>query len=128
MQRAVFLTIGLLALTLGIVGIALPVLPTTPFLLLASAMFLRSSERLHAWLLGHRIFGPPIRNYMVHRSVSRGSKILGVSLLWVSILISIIALKSLALQILLGAIACGVTWHILSLKTLKTEDFKQSQG
>jgi hypothetical protein len=65
---------------------------------------------------------------MVHRSVSRGSKILGVSLLWVSILISIIALKSLALQILLGAIACGVTWHILSLKTLKTEDFKQSQG
>ena len=61
LSRAVFLVVGLLFVAIGLVGVALPVLPTTPFLILAVACFARSSLRLEAWLLDHPRFGPPLR-------------------------------------------------------------------
>lgn len=69
---------GALALLLGIIGIALPLLPTTPFLILAAFCFSRGSQRLHDWLLSHPRFGPPIRDWREHGAISRKGKALAV--------------------------------------------------
>lgn len=67
---------GFVALGLGILGVPLPLLPTTPFLLLSAFCFARSSPRLHAWLVGHPTFGPPIRDWREHGAISRRAKIM----------------------------------------------------
>jgi hypothetical protein len=73
-SRAAWLAGGLTALALGVAGAALPLLPTTPFLLLAAFCFARSSQRLHDWLLGHRQFGPLIRAWQRERAIPRRAK------------------------------------------------------
>lgn len=65
-SRPFFLTLGLLSLGLGVIGVFLPVLPTTPFILLAAFAFSRSSKRLHAWLMNHRYYGPLVSNWQRH--------------------------------------------------------------
>jgi len=74
-MRLVWLSLGLLAL--GLIGIALPLLPTVPFVLLAAFCFARSSERLHAWLLEHPTFGPPIEDWRRSGAISRRGKVAG---------------------------------------------------
>ena len=117
MQRGIFFFIGIFALGLGILGMALPVLPTTPFLLLSGAMFLRSSDQMADWLFNHKMFGPPIRNYLEHKSVDKRSKILAMALLWPTILVSVSLVDPPWLKFLLVIIALGVSFHILSMKT-----------
>lgn len=74
-MKPLWFAAGALALALGIIGIFLPLLPTTPFVILAAACFARSSRRMHDWLLNHRSFGPAIRNWRDHRAISpRGKK------------------------------------------------------
>jgi uncharacterized membrane protein YbaN (DUF454 family) len=73
--RLAFLALGLLALALGLVGIFVPLLPTTPFLILAAAAFARSSPRLEGWLLAHARFGPPLRAWRARGAISRPAKI-----------------------------------------------------
>ncbi len=74
-MRIFWLFFGLASLLLGFVGIFLPLLPTTPFLLLAAFCFARSSDRLHRWLLTHPVFGPMIENWRRHRAIARSAKI-----------------------------------------------------
>ena len=76
------MTAGIFALSLGIIGIVVPLLPTTPFLLLAAACFVRSSEKLYAWLLHHKWFGEYIRHYREHRAITLRAKIVILVLLW----------------------------------------------
>lgn len=116
--RLLLVLAGSMALALGIIGIFVPVLPTTPFLLLAAACYLRSSRRLHVWLLNHRLFGRTIRNYLQHRSVARNTKIYALVLLWLSLLISSILVPSTIVLIVLPLIGIGVSIHLLSLKTM----------
>jgi hypothetical protein len=78
MFRSLWLLIGLASLALGIAGVVLPLLPTTPFVLLAAYCFARSSPRLHDWLLGHRLFGPLIANWQRHRDISPRAKLLAL--------------------------------------------------
>lgn len=121
-MRVVFLIAGLLALSAGIVGIFLPVLPTTPFLLLAAACFLRSSKRLYNWLTRHRWLGDYIKSYLKFRAVSTGSKVVAIILLWSTIVVTAVFFaRPLWLRILLGVVAVGVTIHLLCLKTLTVE-------
>ena len=122
MKRTFFLVIGFVSLGLGVLGMFLPVLPTTPFLLLASAMFLRSSEKWANWLFNHKIFGRPIRNYMENRAVDRRSKIAAMVLLWATILISVWIIDKTWLKLMLTAIATAVSVHVLSLKTMPPEE------
>ena len=91
--RSLWFAFGLIALGLGMLGIALPLLPTTPFVLLAAFAFARSSPRLHRWLLEHRLFGPLIRDWQRDGAISREAKI--------SALLSMLGI--FALSVFLGA-------------------------
>ena len=118
--RPLLVTFGTIFVGLGIVGIFVPVLPTTPFLLLAAACYARSSQRFYHWLLYNRWFGNYIRNYRQKRGIPLKMKVLTISLLWVTIGVSaIFAVQSLVVRIILVLIAIGVSIHVLSLKTLK---------
>ncbi len=117
--KKLLVVIGFASLFLGIIGIAVPLLPTTPFLLLSAACFLRGSDRLYQWLMNNRLFGSYIRNYQEHKAIPLKAKILAICLLWITILYSIIfILESVYIRILLVAIAVAVTLHILHFKTL----------
>ncbi|WP_448585006.1 YbaN family protein [Thermaurantiacus sp.] len=72
--RLAFLALGVSALVLGLVGVALPLLPTTPFLILAAAAFARSSPRLEGWLLAHPRLGPPLVAWRLNRAIPRPAK------------------------------------------------------
>lgn len=105
---------------LGVLGVFLPLLPTTPFLLLAAYLFSRSSERFYNWLMNHRIVGNYIRNYREKKGISLKVKISSLSLLWVTILYSAFFVVGLLwVKILLLLIAAAVSIHILSFKTLR---------
>lgn len=77
-RRVAWFALGAAALGLGALGVVVPLLPTTPFVLLAAFAFSRSSDRCHAWLLGHRVFGPLIRNWRAHGAISRPAKVAGI--------------------------------------------------
>jgi uncharacterized membrane protein YbaN (DUF454 family) len=102
---------------LGVVGIFLPLLPTTPFLLLAAACFARSSERFYRWLLGNRWFGAYVRDYREGRGVPAKVKIFTVALLWLVILLSAaFAVSNLVVRLILIGVAVGVTLHIVAIR------------
>ncbi|HSM29402.1 MAG TPA: YbaN family protein [Woeseiaceae bacterium] len=77
--RVAWLAVGFLCLALGAIGIALPLLPTTPFILVAAVAFARSSERLHFWLVNHHVFGSLIDNWHRHGAISRRAKVVSVA-------------------------------------------------
>jgi uncharacterized protein len=119
-KKIILVLIGMLSLLLGIVGIVIPLLPTTPFLLLTTACFMRSSERLYLWLINHKWFGEYICNYREHKAIPLSTKIIAISFLWLSILYSIFFIvDSIYLHLLLVVIAITVSVHILHFKTLK---------
>ena len=89
--RLTWLVIGLVALALGAIGIALPLLPTTPFILLAAFAFAQSSETLHRWLLEHNVFGPLIDNWQQHGAISRRTKVVSVVTMAALPVISLVA-------------------------------------
>jgi len=121
-HRVLLAATGILAVGVGTVGVFLPLLPTTPFLLLAAACFIRSSDRLYSWLIHHRWFGSYIRNYREHRAITRRAKIVTLILLWGVIGYSAFAVATTWWwRALLGVVAAGVTLHLLCLKTLKRE-------
>jgi len=83
-MRVVYLGLGWLLVTIGVVGVFLPVLPTTPFLILAVACFARSSPRLETWLLEHPRFGGPLRDWRERRAIPRKAKIAAVVMMTIS--------------------------------------------
>ena len=119
---------GLISLGLGILGAFLPLLPTTPFILLSAALFAKSSDRLHHYLLEHKIFGPMIRDYNENKSISLKAKVISLSTMWASILYAtfFVASGKIWLQALLLCIAIGVSIHILRFKT-KREQHKDKE-
>ena len=118
-KRVIYLVIGTLAVVLGAIGLFLPVLPTTPFVMLAAACYLRSSQRMHAWILRSELFGETIENYQAGRGLKRDTKIRALVLMWATISIS--AFLFVDQFILRGAmflVALGVTIYLLRLPTL----------
>jgi hypothetical protein len=114
---------------LGTAGIFLPLLPTTPFLLLAAACFIRSSDRLYQWLIHNRWFGSYIRNYREHRALPLRAKVIALILLWTTMSYSVFALVvNKVLRVSLLLIAAVVTVYLLSLKTLAKEKPKTEAG
>lgn len=117
-KKILFITLGTFFVGIAIVGIIIPILPTTPFLLLSAALYARSSKRFYDWLLNNRLFGKYIKNYREGRGIPVYLKIIVITLLWITISISIVfAAELLAVRILLVIIASGVSIHILKIKT-----------
>lgn len=117
-KKILFITLGTFFVGIAIVGIIIPILPTTPFLLLSAALYARSSKRFYDWLLSNRLFGKYIKNYREGRGIPVYLKIIVITLLWITISISIVfAVELLAVRILLVVIASGVSIHILKIKT-----------
>lgn len=111
---------GLISLGLAILGIFLPVLPTTPLLLLAAALFLRGNSNLYDWLMNHPRFGQYIRNFTEYKAIPLHVKIVSVSLVWITLLnCAVFVAEHWAFSLFFILLAAAVTIHILSYKTLK---------
>ena len=119
--RILLIIAGTISLGLGAVGIFFPLLPTTPFLLISAACYVRGSERMYNWLLKNRWFGEYIKNYQEGRGIPLKTKILAISVLWITILYStfFIAKEILIMQIVLLTIAIVVSVHLLRLPTFR---------
>lgn len=112
--------LGSLSLALGIIGIFLPVLPTTPFLLLSAALYVRSSQRLYCWLMNHRQLGSYIKNFRENKAIPLRVKIISVSLVWLTLLYcAFFVADSWWMSLLFIVIAICVSVHILHYKTLR---------
>ena len=111
--------IGWLSVALGVIGIFLPVLPTTPFLLLAAACFARSSPRFYHWLVDHPRLGPWIRDYLQGNGIPFKGKVYGIGLMWLSIGFSCWLVPSMWARGFMLLSATGVTIYILRQKTLR---------
>lgn len=118
--RYILLFSGVLFLFLGIIGVFIPILPTTPFLLLSAACFARSSEKFYHWLLTNKWFGSYIKNYHEGKGITLPAKIIVISLLWMTILGSILLISPhFWIKIVLIMIASFVSLHIILIKTCK---------
>jgi len=104
---------------LGVLGIFLPILPTTPFLLLAAASYARSSDRFYYWLLHNKWFGDYIKNYREGNGIAMNIKVWTASLLWITILVSIFFVEIFSVRIFLVLVAIMVSIHIFSIRTLR---------
>jgi uncharacterized membrane protein YbaN (DUF454 family) len=119
LKRQLLITTGTICVVIGVIGIFVPILPTTPFLLLAAACFLRSSPRFHSWLMNNRLFGTYIRNYTEGRGIPVKVKLFTIFLLWATIGISIWLTANLIVTVILLIVATGVTIHIVFIRARK---------
>lgn len=120
MLNIILTILGLLSLGLGILGAFLPVLPTTPLLLLSAALFLRGNRRLYDWLMNHPKLGPYITNFMKHKAIPLRIKVVAVATLWLTLLYcAVFVADHWAFRAFFIALAAAITIHILSYKTLK---------
>lgn len=118
-KKIALITAGCIFLALGAAGVFLPVLPTTPFVLVSAACFSAGSKRLNSWLLRNRVFGPFIENYHTKQGISLLHKVVSIAFLWTGLIISIIIVRTTLIYIILGMVGIGVTIHLLMIKTKK---------
>jgi len=116
--RLLFTILGTIFLLVGILGLVMPLLPATPFLLLASACYVRGSPALHRWLMRNKYVGTYLTNIKEHRGMPRQAKIVTLAVLWVSLLFSMYRAGSLLLDATLLMVGLGVTALIVRLKTV----------
>jgi uncharacterized membrane protein YbaN (DUF454 family) len=122
-KRKLLIGAGTLSTGLGIIGIFVPILPTTPFLLLAAACYMRSSERFYRWLISNRIFGAYVRNYIEGKGMPVRIKIITILLLWLTIGLTVtFGVQNTIVRVVLICVAIGVTTHIILIKKRKFED------
>lgn len=113
---------GNVFISLGILGIFLPLVPTTVFLLLAAWCYARSSQRVYDWLLQNKYFGSNLRNYREGRGITLASKILSLSVLWITVSLSVVyGAESWIARLALIVVAVGVTVHLASIPTFVGE-------
>ena len=125
--RTLWFIAGTICVVLGAIGIVLPILPTTPFLLAAAACYYKSSEKMHRWLLNNKWFGEYIRNYTEGKGLTKKTKITALTVLWATIIFSTIFMLHrllppnlvLPLQFVMIAVAVAVSFHILRLPTFR---------
>ena len=124
-KQYLFIGLGSLCVGLAAIGLFLPVLPTTPFILLAAFFFTHSSDRLYRWLVGHPYFGKYLLSYLKFKAVDPRVKKQALIILWVGLIASGFLLQSSWLRIGLLVIGIGVTLHISSLKPLTPEQLRE---
>jgi uncharacterized membrane protein YbaN (DUF454 family) len=126
--RILFLVLGWIFVGLGAVGVVLPVIPTTPFLLVAAACFARSSPRFHSWLLNSRLFGPTIRRRQETHTISRGVKATAISMVVVVAGSSaFFFIGNLWTRIIILAVVVAVGFWILSIPSAKGPEIRMEK-
>jgi len=114
-MRIIYFILGWLFFTLGAIGVLLPVIPTTPFMLLALWAFSRSSERFHNWLYHHRFFGPPLQMWNKYRVIPLAAKIMSVSFMSISfIYMMIFSPVGIVLKFIIAVLMIYGAWFILT--------------
>ena len=113
-MRGMWLVIGVLAAVFGIAGIVLPLVPTTPFLLVAAFAFARSSPRLHGWLVSHPRLGPPIHAWRAHGAISRANKRWAVAVMLAALALSLVSGAPSWLIVLQAVVLAGSATFVLS--------------
>lgn len=121
LKRGFLVTAGTLSMGVGIAGIFVPLLPATPFLLVAAACYVRSSNRLYRWLLTNRVTSSYIANYRAGKGIPARTKALSIGVLWITLAVSALMVQIWWIWLILGAVAVGVPLFILSLPTLLRE-------
>lgn len=121
MMRILYTVAGTIALVLGILGVFLPLLPATPFLLLAAFCFLRGSHRMHQRLLSHRLLGPPVRDYQSGQGVSLHNKCLALATAWLSMAASAWVVPVTWVRWLLLVPAIGLAVYLWRIPTKHPE-------
>lgn len=121
-KKYLLAALGSLALALGFIGIAIPVLPTTPFLLIAVWCYLHSSQKLSDWLLRNRLFGRYLYQYTTFHAVPRRTKIVSLIVLWAGLILSIFLVELWFVRLILLAVGITVSCHILLLKTIRPDE------
>ena len=116
-KNLLLIILGVTFLGLGAVGILLPVLPTTPFVLAAAACFSAGSQRLDNWLRQSRLFGPYIENYRTKQGISKLRKVVSIAFLWAGLLISMAVVRTALIVVALSLVGACVTVHLLKIKT-----------
>jgi hypothetical protein len=114
--RAVFLVLGHLCVALGVIGVFLPVMPTTVFLLGAAACYARASAGFYNRLLNNRVFGPIIADWRHYRAMTLRAKTLAIGFVWVGIGASMVVVEALWLRLLLFGVAVAVTGFLLRIR------------
>ena len=123
MVKAGLILLGSVSVALGVIGIFVPGLPATPFLLIAAACYVRSSERLYHWLLNHKVLGKFVRDYQRDKAMPLRSKIVALASMWSMIGVSVVLfIQSDAIRFVV--VICGLigTAAILTVKTLKEKN------
>lgn len=121
-KKILLITCGTLSVALGVLGMFFPVLPTTPFLLLAAFCYARSSERFYHWLITNPLFGEYIKNYREGKGMPLKQKIITLTFLWITMGYAVLFVVPLWwVKLILLGIAAGVTTHLVRLKTFKPE-------
>lgn len=125
MIKPLLLAIGCVSVTLGVAGVILHLVPTTPFLLLAGLCFAKSSDRFHTWLMEHHILGPYIHNWR-NRQMASKDKVRTVAAIWVSMLssaaITYVTLETIVPAVVLPLMACVATLHISRMNPAMVEE------
>ena len=120
LTRWILIVLGSIFVAIAVVGIFVPLLPTTDFLLLAAACYIRSSDKMYNKLINNPVFGPAIKNYSEKRGMSNNDKIKAIAGIWIFIAISaVFFIEKIWLDLTLYAIALGVSLYLLSLKKVK---------
>jgi len=122
MKRIILISLGWLCVGLGFVGVFVPGIPTTIFLIIALWAFTKSSEKLRHWLLNHKRFGPILNNWQEHKVVPRRAKILMVILMTLAVILFYYSLQSLILTIGLIIILVSVAIYVISLPSKVPEN------
>lgn len=125
-KKYVIFTIGCVLIIIASVGLFLPILTTTPFVILAAMCFSISSEKAYRLLVKNRFFGPYIENYKNASGVTVEAKARGIIMLWILLIISAIAMNKLWSSVMFAVIGSAVTIHLLLLKTKSLEERSDS--
>ena len=127
-KKIIFITAGFIFVGIGAVGIVLPLLPTTPFLVLAAILFSKSNDRFHKWLLRNRVFGPYLAHYESGTGIPKSLKIKTIVFLWPSLAISAILINAVWAWFLLAIVGICVTTHVLMIKRKGVRPDKKAQS
>lgn len=119
-KKGIYFIVGSISLAAGVLGVFLPVIPTTPFILLSAWCFFRSSEKIYEWVISNETFGPTIENYQEGRGITKNTKIRAIVMMWLAISASVyFFISNMYLIAFLYLIAILVSIYLYRLPTMK---------